>query len=259
MLNIAGAEQRQDDLFANENFFSRGKSALKGLKGVENVYTQHSPHLVQTIDNLIRGRLRDTSYPFVNAHSANANAPNATGATSYNEFGATQQRHQDVILFIIGGTTYEEARTIALLNAQHQHGSTSGANSVGSGGTAATIGGAQGTGMRFLLGGTTIHNSHSYLNMIQDAASRFGARIAKPPPNLSAGPASSAPVLNLSIGPVQLAVGGGGGSSAGSNNAGGSLLDPEYLGEAASGARDLATDLFGRVRRGVEGTINGLQ
>lgn len=32
MLNFAGADQRQDDLFANENFFSRGKSALKGLK-----------------------------------------------------------------------------------------------------------------------------------------------------------------------------------------------------------------------------------
>ena len=32
MLNFAGAEQRQDDLFMNENFFSRGKSAMKGLK-----------------------------------------------------------------------------------------------------------------------------------------------------------------------------------------------------------------------------------
>ena len=32
MLQFAGADQRQDDLFANENFFSRGKSALKGLK-----------------------------------------------------------------------------------------------------------------------------------------------------------------------------------------------------------------------------------
>jgi len=32
MLGFAGAEQRQDDLFSNENFFSRGKSALKGLK-----------------------------------------------------------------------------------------------------------------------------------------------------------------------------------------------------------------------------------
>jgi vacuolar protein sorting-associated protein 45 len=65
MLNIAGAEQRQDDLFANEGLFSRGKSALKGLKGVENVYTQHSPHLSETIESLMKGRLRDTSYPFI--------------------------------------------------------------------------------------------------------------------------------------------------------------------------------------------------
>lgn len=65
MLNFAGADQRQDDLFANENFFSRGKSALKGLKGVENVYTQHTPHLAETIENLLRGRLRETSYPYV--------------------------------------------------------------------------------------------------------------------------------------------------------------------------------------------------
>lgn len=32
MLNLAGADQRQDDLFMNENLFSWGKSALKGLK-----------------------------------------------------------------------------------------------------------------------------------------------------------------------------------------------------------------------------------
>jgi len=32
MLAFAGADQRQDDLFGNENFFSKGKSALKGLK-----------------------------------------------------------------------------------------------------------------------------------------------------------------------------------------------------------------------------------
>lgn len=32
MLSFAGADQRQDDLFGNENFFSKGKSALKGLK-----------------------------------------------------------------------------------------------------------------------------------------------------------------------------------------------------------------------------------
>jgi hypothetical protein len=70
LLNIAGAEQRQDDLFANENFFSRGKSALKGLKGVENVYTQHTPHLLETIENLMKGRLKETSYPYAGGSQA---------------------------------------------------------------------------------------------------------------------------------------------------------------------------------------------
>ncbi len=183
-LNIAGADQRQDDLFANENFFSRGKGALKGLKGVENVYTQHTPHLVQTVDNLMRGRLRDTSYPFVSS---------GQGAAPMNP----AERPQDVILFIIGGATYEEARSIAFLNAQHQRGAQPGAQQ-------AAVGGVAGTGTRFLLGGSSIHNSKSYLDMIQDAASRFDARFAKPPANLGVG----GPALNLSIGPVQLAVGG---------------------------------------------------
>ena len=48
-------------------------------------------------------------------------------------------RPQDVIIFIIGGATYEEARTVALLNQEPASGSAAGA--------------------RLLLGGTCVHNS----------------------------------------------------------------------------------------------------
>ena len=51
-------------------------------------------------------------------------------------------RPQDVIVFIIGGATYEEARTVALLNQEPATGSTGGA--------------------RLLLGGTCVHNSMRY-------------------------------------------------------------------------------------------------
>lgn len=37
------------------------------LQGVENVYTQHTPHLSQTLENLFKGRLKETSYPFIDA------------------------------------------------------------------------------------------------------------------------------------------------------------------------------------------------
>lgn len=32
---------------------------------MENVYTQHTPHLAETLDLLLRGRLRESSYPFI--------------------------------------------------------------------------------------------------------------------------------------------------------------------------------------------------
>ncbi|KDN47943.1 Sec1-like protein [Tilletiaria anomala UBC 951] len=211
MLNIAGAEQRQDDLFANEGLFSRGKSALKGLKGVENVYTQHSPHLAETIENLMKGRLRDTSYPFV----GQAPAP-------------LLQRYQDVIIFIIGGSTYEEARSIALINAQGPSG--------------------PGMGARFLLGGTSVHNSQTFLDMVQDAASRFPASVTRRP---TTAPGAGTGARGLSVGPVSHnAAGSAGGASAAGPAA---LLDSEILGEAADGAKNLARGLFDTVRRGVEG------
>lgn len=57
-------------------------------------------------------------------------------------------RPQDVIIFMIGGTTYEEARTITLLNQDPVAASNAGIANLG--------------GVRLLLGGTCIHNSSSY-------------------------------------------------------------------------------------------------
>lgn len=140
MLNFAGADQRQDDLFMNENFFSRGKSAMKGLKGVENVYTQHTPHLAQTIELLLRGRLRDTSYPYLDQQPPP---------------GQVRPRPQDVIIFVIGGTTYEEARTVELLNQQFA----SGQNVFGLAGPGSASTGPPLVNTRIILGGTGVLNS----------------------------------------------------------------------------------------------------
>lgn len=130
-MNIAGSDQRQGDLFSADSLLAMGRSALKGLKGIENVYMQHAPHLSQTLENLFKGRLREASYPFIEGAGTNAGL----------------QRPQDVIIFVIGGTTFEEARTVALLNE-----------------ASSNIGGATGSastpsGLRLLLGGTCIHNS----------------------------------------------------------------------------------------------------
>ncbi|KAL1895749.1 vacuolar protein sorting-associated protein 45 [Ceratocystis pirilliformis] len=114
------------DLFESGGIL--GARGLRGLKGVENVYTQHSPVLEATLQNLIKGRLREQQYPYLD--------------------GSTRDKPQDIIVFIIGGATYEEAKTVASINANTP-------------------------GVRVVLGGTTIHNTQTFLDEIDEAVSSF--------------------------------------------------------------------------------------
>ncbi|KAI0476999.1 Sec1-like protein [Xylaria cf. heliscus] len=127
------------DIFESGGIFS-GARAIKGLKGVENVYTQHSPHLETTLQNMIKGKLRDQQYPFVDGG------------------GTTRDKPQDIIVFIVGGATYEEAKTVAGINASSP-------------------------GVRVVLGGTTIHNGATFLEEVDDAVSSW----PEPPPTTVAG------------------------------------------------------------------------
>ncbi|GLB38409.1 putative STXBP unc-18 SEC1 family protein [Lyophyllum shimeji] len=210
-LNIAGADQRQDDLFSTESLLAKGRSALKGLKGVENVYTQHTPHLSQTLEHLFKGKLKETSYPFVESPGPNAGL----------------QRPQDVIIFMIGGTTYEEARTVTLFNQDP---------------VAASSGGVQtAAGTRLLLGGTCVHNSSSYIEMIRSAATNFSSSVYEPPPES----ASNAPALNLNLGGVNVSLGGPGGSGVFRSSG-------EGVGVQADGIRDGVLSLIDKVKQGVD-------
>jgi vacuolar protein sorting-associated protein 45 len=122
-----GASQRQEELFTSLDFFSRARSGLKGLKGVENVYTQHTPFLEKTLSNLTKGRLREQTHPFIGS---------GNGSVSQ----ALKERPQDIVVFMVGGATYEEAKLVADIN-----------NST--------------PGVRVVLGGTNIHNSTSFLKV----------------------------------------------------------------------------------------------
>ncbi|ORY25715.1 Sec1-like protein [Naematelia encephala] len=229
MLNFAGADVRQDDLFMNENFFSRGKSALKGIKGVENVYTQHTPHLSQTLDLLLKGRLKETSYPFLEGDE-----------------NARTQRPQDIIVFMLGGTTYEEGRAVALLNQK--------------------LANEPGGGTRILLGGSTIHNSSSFLNMVESSAEHYPPSIYGPMPDATPSAStlpstSSTPVpsgINLRAGGYELSVGGAGGSGLYRTNPGdvGASFQLPQAQVVAEGIRDGAGRLWGNVRQRVEERVS---
>ncbi|MCJ1472813.1 vacuolar protein sorting-associated protein 45 [Lambiella insularis] len=118
------------DMFESASIFSGARDRLKGLKGVENVYTQHSPRLEVTLQNLIKGKLREQQYPFVEGG------------------GTTRDKPQDVLVFMIGGATYEEAKMVAQVNASSP-------------------------GVRVVIGGTSMQNSTTFLDEVEDAVSSW--------------------------------------------------------------------------------------
>jgi len=120
--NYAGNQKRTKtvDLFS-QSFFEQAKSLTKlSLVGVENVYTQHVPLISKIITSIKNNDLSEISYPFLE------------GAKS---------KSQQIIIFIVGGVTYEEAAYVANLNR----------NSI-----------------NILLGGTHILNSSNFLNALRE-------------------------------------------------------------------------------------------
>ncbi|KAG5916657.1 hypothetical protein E4U42_007559 [Claviceps africana] len=133
-LHTSSSQGGITDMFDSAGIFSGASSRFRGLKGVENVYTQHTTLLESTLQNLIKGRLREQQYPFLE------------------DAGSTKDKPQDIIVFIVGGATYEEAKAIAGINATTP-------------------------GVRVVLGGTSVHNAATFLEEVNDAVSSWpGAR-----------------------------------------------------------------------------------
>ncbi|KAB1260790.1 Vacuolar protein sorting-associated protein 45 [Camelus dromedarius] len=65
VVEYGGKRVRGSDLFSPKDAVAITKQFLKGLKGVENVYTQHQPFLHETLDHLIKGKLKENLYPYL--------------------------------------------------------------------------------------------------------------------------------------------------------------------------------------------------
>uniref|UniRef100_A0A3B3UUH8 Vacuolar protein sorting-associated protein 45 n=1 Tax=Poecilia latipinna TaxID=48699 RepID=A0A3B3UUH8_9TELE len=132
VVEYGGKRIRGSDLITPTDAVSITKQFFKGLKGVENVYTQHQPLLHDTLDQLIKGRLKDSQFPYLGASSL-------------------RDRPQDIMVFLIGGATYEEALTVYNLNRNTP-------------------------GVRIVLGGSAIHNTKSFLEEVMLATGHSGDR-----------------------------------------------------------------------------------
>ncbi|XP_034942666.1 vacuolar protein sorting-associated protein 45 [Chelonus insularis] len=125
VLAYSGINQRQSNLFDREAVAKITKKLFKGLSGVDNIYTQHNPLLCETMEDLLKGKLSTQNFPYLGQM-------------------VMTKKIQDVIIFIIGGTTYEESLAVYNLNKQNPN-------------------------VKIILGGTTIHNFQSFSKEIESA------------------------------------------------------------------------------------------
>ncbi|CAI5501688.1 unnamed protein product [Closterium sp. Naga37s-1] len=125
LLRQFGSKRRVADLYGSRDLLNMvARNVKRGLTGVENVYTQHQPLIAQIIDAATKGRLSEADYPFISGNFQ-------------------QSRSQDLIVFVVGGTTYEEARAVALFNAANPN-------------------------TRVVLGGTALLNSTRFIEEIAE-------------------------------------------------------------------------------------------
>ena len=70
----------------------------KSIKGNSNIYTQHQPLLQDVLAQIKKNKLSEADYPFEGA--SGSGTPNV------------------VVVFYVGGTTYEEAHVVSEWNAE---------------------------------------------------------------------------------------------------------------------------------------------
>lgn len=134
MLRYGGAKSRGPGLYGDHvNLVSKmTKSFMTSVQGVENVYAQHVPLLMETLHALTKGKLSQRTYPAV---------PGSMHTTALPE---------QVLLFVVGGVTYEEGTKIAEYNEQQFK--------------------LPNGGIPVVLAGSTVHNSTSFLDELKSTS-----------------------------------------------------------------------------------------
>ena len=103
---------------------------MTSVQGVSNVYSQHSPLLMDTIESAVKGKLRGEDYPLVTKLGTGVAVDNLP-------------LPQEIMIFMVGGMTYEEATKVSEFNE------------------------ANAGRIRVILGGSTVHNSTSFLEELK--------------------------------------------------------------------------------------------
>lgn len=96
---FSSSKYPQEDLFKQGSIFMRAQQGLKGLRGVDNVYTQHKALLDGILTQLLKNKLPREKYPYVSR--------------------SIDSEPTNIVVFYVGGATFEEARIVGEFNREN--------------------------------------------------------------------------------------------------------------------------------------------
>lgn len=147
-----GTSRPTDSLFASSGVVGSLATLVRGFSDVKNLYTQHEPVLKKTVINAATGKLDVTQYPFLHSpassHAAHTALPDAT------------QRPKEIIVFMCGGFTFEEAAMVSMVNRGWQ------GMERNEGQVPPPQQNSNLPPVKVLLGGTGIHNTKSFIELL---------------------------------------------------------------------------------------------
>jgi len=134
MLRYGGSKSRGPGLYGDRNNIMSNltKSFMTSVQGVQNVYAQHVPLLMDTIQSITKGKLRRDTHPFVPG-----------SVKTVRGVSPEMLMPDEIIVFMVGGVTYEEGTKVSEFN-QANRGK-----------------------IQVILGGSTVHNSASFLEELR--------------------------------------------------------------------------------------------
>jgi len=115
ILDYSNTSIRTVDLFnTSGTIWSRAASSVKrGIRGVQNIFQEHSPYLVSIIDSATKGKLKESQFPIV---PESLPPPSAGSTPAAVASAAASSKPTEIIVFIIGGATFKEACAIKQIN-----------------------------------------------------------------------------------------------------------------------------------------------
>lgn len=139
-----GVNRPTDRLFAATGVMA---AIMKTLVDVGNIYTQHQPVLRRTLQQLYSGQLDAAAFPYLSQPTSSSGGGGGMTNTDY--------KPKEVMVYMCGGYTFEEAALIHGVNTQTAFKPNEASNFA-----------AGGIGLRASIGGETVLNSRSFISLL---------------------------------------------------------------------------------------------